>query len=213
MGRCRRMRARRGFSLLEVIVVVIVIGVVAGVVVPNLGGSLETVRLNAAARRLSEALDYAHQRAVTTGRVHCLTIAGEGRELRLLADPAPDTEDAVDAWERLAPDPRELESEPELEDVRDAARLLGEWPEGVAVVEVSTFEEGLVEGEEDEARIFFFPDGTCEFARLRLESANGGLRDVALNGLNGGVTVRIPEDEGEDENEDDARGTGAGEAD
>lgn len=58
------MTRRRGFTLIELMVVILVIGTAAAVVAPRLGGLLPGVRLRGAARRLASDMRYLYGYAV-----------------------------------------------------------------------------------------------------------------------------------------------------
>jgi len=66
-------RGERAFTLLELIAVVLIIGLVAGLAVPNLG-LLGEQRLRDEARRLAAELELARQRSVVTGVRHRMVL-------------------------------------------------------------------------------------------------------------------------------------------
>ena len=186
----RRSNSAGAYTLLELMVVIIVIGIVTGVVVPSLQGSTGSVRLEAAARQLSDLMGYCYQSAVTTSRTHALLIDADGRHIRIAAEPGgpPPKEgegqqdkdsSSTEEWE-----PVELPS-------ADASLL----PEGVTVTDVSAAEDELLAEGEDGIRILFFPDGTTEFASVILNDEGGDQREIYLNGLSGATQIVQPSPE------------------
>jgi len=66
---CKR-RKRAGFTLLEIIIVVMILAIVSVAAFPLMAEALGETRLEAAAGDVSAALNYARLRAQTTGREH-----------------------------------------------------------------------------------------------------------------------------------------------
>lgn len=59
------MLSRRGFTLLEVVVVLVILAVTVAIVYPSMGASLERARMDSAARELASLIKYAREKALT----------------------------------------------------------------------------------------------------------------------------------------------------
>jgi type II secretion system protein H len=185
-----RRRQTGGFTLVEIMVVVIVLAVVAGAVVPNFQSAVASLRLESACRRLAGLLDYCGQAARATGQVHGLIFSGDGVHYQAVCEVPPD-EDSGDE-----------DQTPRLEPAPLPADLDRRLAEGVRLTGAEFFEEDLAKQEGGGIRILFFPDGTTEFASLRLRSTKGEERTLQLNGVSGTVTIseaRPAAEEGERE--------------
>ena len=60
----------RGFTLVELLVVLVLIGLISALVAPRLTGSLPKLQLQTVARKISAALRYARSQAVTENRTY-----------------------------------------------------------------------------------------------------------------------------------------------
>jgi general secretion pathway protein H len=69
---------QRGFTLLELIVVIIVLGLLAGIVATRGPLRNDRLELNASAWALANALDLARSRAIATGQVIAVTTSESG---------------------------------------------------------------------------------------------------------------------------------------
>ncbi len=65
---CRRNSGERGFTLIEILVVLILVGLMMGVVVPNLEATLRSARFSSQRRTILSELDGLSYRAYITGR-------------------------------------------------------------------------------------------------------------------------------------------------
>ena len=73
----------KGFSLLELIVVLIVISLSIALITPSVGRISKTLELKAAAKRISGILRYYRSESVQKGIVYQVCFDSNGRELRI----------------------------------------------------------------------------------------------------------------------------------
>ena len=83
----RRGAARsRGVTLLELLIVLSIMGIVAAMVVPMLGGGVSTTELRSSARQMAAALRLARSEALATRREHFVLLDLERRVFRVDTD-------------------------------------------------------------------------------------------------------------------------------
>jgi len=164
---------RRGFTLLELLIVLLIVGMVAGLMAPAFSGGLVNMRLKAAAQRLAASLRYARSLAVAhketvqveldlDGNSYCTMAAGRGlkREER--------SEDGEEQRKR-GTFGREV-------------RL----PEGVSFKLVSVGDEALQEGR---AEISFYPKGNSSGGEVVLGNVRERYYKIRVESITGRVQV------------------------
>ena len=70
-------RNTAGFTLLEMLVVLVLVAVITAVAVPAAGGAIQTLRLQSAARHLAAALRLARGRAIRQQEIHLVSLDRE----------------------------------------------------------------------------------------------------------------------------------------
>jgi prepilin-type N-terminal cleavage/methylation domain-containing protein len=181
----RAVRRSAGFSLIEVLAVLVIFALLAGVVIPNFG--IRSARLlDEESQRLASSLEFARQRAVMTGRTQRLILDLDRNTYQLEAfGPPPGVEIEEEELAAAAPVEEDLThpalSPPVREDL-DYYPLPG-TPGEVQRID----DEVVVEGVEYSAgtategvfQVVFERDGTADWAVLHLANQSG--RRVALH--------------------------------
>ncbi len=104
-----------GFTLFELLVVLALVGLIAALVAPQLGGTYNTLHLRTAARDIAAVMRYARSQAVTQGRSIQVSYEEPTRQIIVAllsadADLMPDTRATNDAFRtRRYPLPEGLE--------------------------------------------------------------------------------------------------------
>ena len=183
-----RPRAEAGFTLLELLVVLLLIVLVTGVFVTSVGGGFG-VHLRNAGRTLSAELEYIGQRAVTTGQAQRIVIDLDQQVFRVeelpfvepAADvPLPEHAEGLD----LAPPPMQAEFQP-------VEGRIGEWhalddADDVAFREVRLANEAKTDGA---VAIGFSPDGASDPAEIWLRDDGGYDLRIRLVAFTGEIRV------------------------
>lgn len=186
-------RRRAAFTLLEMLAVLVIIGLIAGIVIPNVGLT-GAQALDDHARRLAADLEFARQRTVMTGIPHRLLLdldtgSWQVEWLREDEEPAPEAGAAgAPATGRqgldLAPPARARGAfEPLPSAVGRAERL----DEGIVFAGVGT-PDGVIS--EDQVAVTFERDGTAEPAEIVLRGAGGAGVVLEVRPLADAVRIR-----------------------
>ena len=90
---------RQGFTLLELLIVLVLIGLITGLSVPYLGGSLGGTQLKSSANRIGAILRYA--RNLTVSEQYGWTVAFEFEQQRVVLAPSDVEHEEEDKRERI----------------------------------------------------------------------------------------------------------------
>ncbi|MFP4308338.1 MAG: GspH/FimT family pseudopilin [Desulfococcaceae bacterium] len=143
------MKRVRGFTLLELLVVVGLMSLMAGMVVPRMAGSLDRMNARTAARKVSAALRYARSRAAAEQIVYVAIL--ETKENRLLIGPPPkENSEFIDANPQPGPSMKSF-SPPRGARFQWVAETENRWG-----------------SEREKTQILFFPSGGSSGGKIRL---------------------------------------------
>lgn len=160
----------RAFTLVELMVVLAVIGIVAGAMVAEMGGTFEEALLRETARKIMDACDTANARAVATGRAHILLLdSREGKFVARAKGSAPEIASSGELDTRIAIDVREPAADEEEE----------------AEGEIAAERERRTRAE----AITFFADGSCEPREFFLKDRTGAELALRLNPITSRIRV------------------------
>jgi len=168
-----RRRRDLGFTLYEVIIVLIVLLVVSAVVMPSITGFLPSVRVRKASDGLLATFAKARADAVLTSRRFRVVFTKEPAAYRLEFEPDPMNEPAT------------------------FRKLSGDWgakaelPEGVTF---ATLEGVVADAGSSESCLEFSPDGTAPAATIVLAHENGDSVKIEIDPSDGRARVVEPEE-------------------
>lgn len=184
-GRARSTVTRRaaGFTLIEILIVITVLGILAAAVVPQFSGSYQEARLRAAGRELLAAMNIAYSQAITAGQTVSLLIEPAEGRYRLEAS----GRSGLAAWSAAAGEGdisrvAKLPGASGRIDPRIAVhvREAGEAPEKGRMRRETSPRQPTPAGTAAEA-IRFRPDGTADAREILLEDQEGFLLALRLH--------------------------------
>ena len=175
-----RISARSGFTLVEMMVVVVLIGIMTAMIIPEMKGTFEDALLRSAGRDLVNVIELASSRAISlnqTLRVRLDAVGGRYQVERLQREGV--MEDFVPL--------KDLAGSKGNLDKRISIQLYGLAGE---TAEASPGDEAFVPIPEQ--ALTFYPDGTADGAMILLKDRAGFRLELRVNAVTSRVTIREP---------------------
>ena len=158
---------QRGFSLIELIIVLIIITLAAALVTPSLSRFSKTIELKGAAKKISGILRYYRSEAVHTGTVYQVLFNSETREVKVQNVPQ-----------------EENEGNNQKKDQKITKSYI--LPQGVQIKEVEAPDP---EFPSDFPTIEFYPNGSSNGGTIYLGAADRKGFKIKVNFLTGMVEI------------------------
>ncbi len=164
----RRVRARSGFTLIEIMAVVLILLMIAAIVIPRVSLIASQAALDDA-KRLAATLDYAREKAISVGRAHRVVLDLDHAQYWIEAQPPPAPTPPILAWAELD----ELPLVAPRTNTREFAALRGSQPTpldaNVVIAAVESDSDAAIDGI---AQIAFEPDGATAPARVLITAGD-----------------------------------------
>lgn len=179
------LRSQRGFTLLEIMLVLLILVLVTALAVPTLSGALDGFRLKKSTDIVRAAWARTRNDAMETGRIYVFRYEINGS--RYWSEPwfaADDTTADPDEFQSVAPSPgRFLPDTITFADGQTQSTARSIEVEDDVPNSPSLNEKSLGRP------IIFYPDGTTSTARLFLKNDSDGMIAIDLRGLTGIASV------------------------
>ena len=157
-------RAQSGFSLIELMVVIVLMVILTAMILPEMRGTFEDAVLRATGRKLTSAMNLAHSRAITLQQTHRLVL--DAKSARFIV-------------ERMAH---------EGEGGRYVA--VSDIPGGMGPLDKRITLEVQKDDVANLRMISFYPNGTAEAAQIILRDREGFAVALKVNGITARVTAQ-----------------------
>lgn len=166
-----------GFTLLELLVVLVIIATLSAFVGPRLLGSMGGTQLRVASKKVATSLRYARTQAVSEGVVYVAVLDVESGRITIKSRrPATGWEEKASGGDGNAGEKK---------------KTAYDLPEGIKLEKIVS---GDTEVDSGAPEVLFFPTGGSSGARIVLASERGQRRAVVVDFITGTVHVEDPEE-------------------
>ena len=175
---------RDAFTLIELMVVIVLIGILSAMIIPEMKGTFEGALLRSTSRKLVDVFNLAYSRSVSLDQLHCVRL--DPRTGRYLVE----RRTGEDADERFVP----LKGVPGCEgtlDPRITIRILSQ----PATTPDSSAQPAILPATNDSEAalpndaICFYPDGTADAGEVLLRDRDGFRLALRINPITARVHV------------------------
>lgn len=163
----------RGYTLLELLVVLIIISMVSALVAPKLAGSLSSLNFKTTAKRLSASLRYARSQATSEKITYCALLQIHENRLFIIAD-TPELTETL----------HEIVSDEEQQIAR--ASFVYELPSEIKIEKAVSAAGEVASGL---FSIFFFPSGGSSGGEVELVNEKGRRSKIIVDFITGSVKL------------------------
>jgi len=178
---------RKGFTLLELLVVLVIISIVAAIVGPRMGGSLSTLNLKTASKKIAATLRYARSQATSESTAYVVLFDLDRDRLTIEAGQVVPNEDKDNEAADGSQNSGQSNERADGTQGRGRSKVY-DLPEGVK------FEKALSDEDEVDSGIFrivFFPNGGSSGGEVFLHNDRERRYYILVDFVTG--TVRLGE--------------------
>jgi type II secretion system protein H len=177
----RNRGGKRGFTLIELMVVLVLISILTAMIIPEMRGTFQDALLRSTARKLVNVLTLANSSAITTSTLHVVQLDLKNGHYRIRRN-ALKTEDASSIPETEVPGGKgEIDTRISVQ-----LRKIEEEPDEDAGPANSKDE---VEKADPSRGIAFYPDGTADGAEILLRDRDGFRMALRINSATARVQI------------------------
>ena len=178
----RNRGGKRGFTLIELMVVIVLISILTAMIIPEMRGTFQDALLRSTARKLVDILTLANSRAITTGTLHVVQLDLRGGRYRIAKGARGAEEIGNAAAQEVSGGQGDIDSRISVR-VRKVADGPDEESEPVSESQKGS-EKPVPDGD-----ISFYPDGTADAAEILLRDRDGFRLALRINSATSRVQI------------------------
>ncbi|MBW1678786.1 MAG: prepilin-type N-terminal cleavage/methylation domain-containing protein [Deltaproteobacteria bacterium] len=167
-----------GFSLLELILVMALIGLLTALIAPSLSNSLANVRLKTAVKKTAAIIRYAHNQAISKKKPFWVVFDRE--------------ENQVTVVDRPLEGQGKIDNSKEASDSFPLSAKVYSYPEDVIIGKIKV---GREEISEPQGAFVFYPNGSCSGGELLLKGNDSRAYRIKLDFITGTPKIEVDEKE------------------